>query len=104
MAKLVNGSLQLLLFPPSVNRPTSIAAAEEIQADAATLRVHVHAYIKAMGEHGCTDEEGITALEMNPSTYRPRRVELVQRGLIVDSGKVRKTVSGRNAVVWRVKP
>ena len=51
--------------------------------------------------HGLTDEEQQAALAMNPSTQRPRRIELVQRGLVVEDG-TRKARSGRMAVVWRV--
>lgn len=39
---------------------------------------------------------------MNPSTERPRRVELVKGGWIRDSGKTRKTHSGSEATVWIV--
>ena len=51
--------------------------------------------------HGMTDEEMQAALAMNPSTQRPRRIELVRRGLVVECG-TRRTASGRNASVWRV--
>jgi hypothetical protein len=40
-------------------------------------------------------------LAMNPSTVRPRRVELARKGLIVQSG-TRRTTSGRMAGIWRV--
>jgi hypothetical protein len=49
---------------------------------------------------GMTDEEQQAALAMNPSTQRPRRIELVRRGLVVEAG-TRKTSSGRMAAVWR---
>ena len=49
---------------------------------------------------GLTDEEMQTRLGMNPSTQRPRRIELARRGLVVTCG-TRKTSSGRNADVWR---
>jgi len=52
---------------------------------------------------GATDEEIQTWLGMNPSTQRPRRVELVKKGLVVDSGKTRQTRSGRKATVWALK-
>lgn len=90
---------QLPLFPPSVNKPTSIAAAEAIMHDAATLRAKVYEYLRVQPD-GATDEELSTALQMNPSSCRPRRVELVARNLVTDSGKTRKTVSGRSAIVW----
>jgi hypothetical protein len=50
---------------------------------------------------GLTDEEMQRRLGMNPSTQRPRRIELARRGLVVECG-TRRTVSGRNASVWRV--
>jgi transcription initiation factor IIE alpha subunit len=49
---------------------------------------------------GLTDEEVQTRLGMNPSTQRPRRIELVRRGLVVECG-TRRTASGRMATVWR---
>ncbi len=49
---------------------------------------------------GLTDEEQQRLLGMNPSTQRPRRIELARRGLVVEAG-TRKTASGRMAVVWR---
>ena len=50
---------------------------------------------------GLTDEEMQTRLGMNPSTQRPRRIELARLGLVVEAG-TRKTASGRMASVWRV--
>ena len=50
---------------------------------------------------GLTDEEMARRLAMNPSTQRPRRIELARRGLVVTCG-TRRTASGRNADVWRV--
>lgn len=49
---------------------------------------------------GATDEEVQDWLGMNPSTQRPRRVELVEGGWVCDSGLTRKTRSGTSAVVW----
>jgi DNA-binding NarL/FixJ family response regulator len=50
---------------------------------------------------GLTDEEIACRLCMNPSTARPRRIELFRLGLVVRGG-IRKTKSGRNADAWRV--
>jgi hypothetical protein len=58
--------------------------------------------LRAMG--GGTDEEVATRTGMNPSTVRPRRGELQERRLIEDSGRQRKTRSGRNATVWQITP
>jgi len=52
---------------------------------------------------GLTDEEMQRRLGMNPSTQRPRRIELAKLGMVVEAG-TRKTASGRKASVWRVKP
>lgn len=80
--------------------PTSREAAEAIAPSVNALQRAVLAHIQSCGERGCTDEEGIDALALSPSTYRPRRIELVTLGMIRDSGQVRKTRSGRAAVVW----
>jgi hypothetical protein len=79
---------------------TSREAAESIKPDASELRRRVLAYLRGRGEDGATDEEMQDALGMGGSTERPRRVELVEMGSVVDSGRKRKTRSGRNAVVW----
>ena len=79
---------------------TSLAAAEQIEPKSQTLRRAVLDYLRGCGRDGATDEQIQHALAMNPSTERPRRVELVEGGLVVDGGEVRKTQSGRSAVVW----
>lgn len=84
--------------PAVAHSTTSRAAAEAIQPSAETLRGKVLAYLRETG--GATDEQGIEATGMGGSTWRPRRVELVVRGLVRDSGKTRLTRSGRKAVVW----
>lgn len=87
---------------PSVNGSvTSARAADSL--DATTLnRLHrqVLAFLEARPE-GATDEEIIAGTGLNPSTARPRRIELARRGLVVEAG-TRKTRSGRMACVWRV--
>jgi predicted transcriptional regulator len=79
--------------------PTSAAAAIAIEPAAGTLRRRVLEVIRSKPS---TDEEIADLLALNPSTSRPRRIELVQAGLVVDSGTTRKTRSGRQAVVWSV--
>ena len=46
------------------------------------------------------DEEIADYLKMSPSTARPRRIELVNAGLVVASDRRRPTRSGRMATVW----
>ena len=93
--------LPLFAPPAQAHSPTSVAAADAIMECADTKRVAVWGFIQGM--KGATDEEIQHALGMNPSTERPRRIELVRMGLVVDSGETRKTASGRSAVVWKVK-
>jgi len=80
--------------------PTSTAAAVAIEDKAGTLRRKVRDYLLSCGAEGATDEQIQNALQMNPSTQRPRRIELVEARKVLDSGKTRKTLSGRAATVW----
>jgi hypothetical protein len=94
-------NLELNFAPPSQPCPTSRAAAKAIQPCAQTLRWAVLAFLRRQGELGATDAEIQSSLALNPSTARPRRIELVSAGLVVDSGLTRPTASGRQAIVWR---
>lgn len=67
-----------------------------------TARRGVLEYLVSRGEFGATDEEIQDALAMNPSTERPRRVELVEGGWVHDGGARRLTSSGSPAVVWEL--
>jgi hypothetical protein len=84
--------------PPYVRHSvTSEAAAQAIKPTRVSLQQQV---LNCLRVHDATDEEIQSVLRLNPSTQRPRRIELVNQGLVVDSGRTRKTKSGRNAVVW----
>jgi hypothetical protein len=90
------------LFVPAPfqpHSPTSKQAAREIAPKASTLREDVLRFVQAQGARGATDEEVQAALGMAGSTERPRRVELLEAGQVKASG-VRRTSSGRRAVVW----
>ena len=86
-------------LPAQMHSPTSIAAAEAVEPNAGTQRAKVLARLRWIAQ-GLTDEELQEQIPMAASTERPRRIELVQRGLVRDSGRTRKTRSGRQAVVW----
>lgn len=86
---------------PHTGTPTSKAAAKAIEPSIYTLRFKVREAIRASVD-GLTDEEGIERTGIPASTYRPRRVECVEAGLVVDTGRTRATNSGRQAVVWGV--
>ena len=86
--------------PAQQHSATSRAAAASI--DAATLNEMQRRVLAWIAEHGpTTDEEIAAGLGMNPSTARPRRIELVRRGFVVPAG-TRRAASGRMATVWMV--
>ncbi|MEX1365198.1 MAG: hypothetical protein AB1Z98_18870, partial [Nannocystaceae bacterium] len=87
--------------PPVVReRPTSVAAGRRIRAPGKTFRGQVH---DAIREGPKTDEEICRVTGLRGSTVRPRRLELLRDGLIEDSGQVRPTASGRDAIVWQLR-
>ena len=79
---------------------TSHGAAVQIAPDAPNLREQVFAAIAHSGP--LTDESGASLLKMNPSTYRPRRIELARMGRIEPDASPQLTAAGRKAVAWRV--
>ena len=87
--------------PPAVwYSETSREAADRIAPVSGELRRRVYQYLRDQGANGATDQEIQKALQMRPSTECPRRLELQEQGLVVDSGKRRLTESGRKATVW----
>lgn len=80
---------------------TSAAAADSLTPK--VLNAMQRKVLKLLAEtpDGLTDEEMQRRLQMNPSTQRPRRIELAKLGMVVEAG-TRKTASGRKASVWRV--
>lgn len=80
-------------------RTTSEAAAEAARPISSSVRERVLEWIRSRGPDGSTDEECQLGLSMNPSTQRPRRIELMRSGQIREQG-TRPTKSGRAAAVW----
>jgi hypothetical protein len=94
-------SHQLSIFdvpPYQAHSRESRQAAESMSGKTSTLRDQV---LQALRIRPMTDEELSTALALNPSTCRPRRIELVQRGQVKSVGTV-KGASGRSMNVWSV--
>jgi DNA-binding IclR family transcriptional regulator len=85
---------------PSNGTITSAAAADSLSP--ATLNAMQRRVLELLAAtpEGLTDEEMQRRLRMNPSTQRPRRGELLRRGLIEQAG-TRRTTSGRMATIWR---
>lgn len=100
--ELVKQQSTRLSAPAHHNAPpgTSDAAARYIEGRAPRDRCKIHGFIRDRGAFGATDDEGESALGIKPQSYTPRRGELVALRLVVDSGKRRKTESGRAAAVW----
>lgn len=86
-------------YRPSVHgSETSLAAAAALsKGRTENLRAIV---LVEITRRPSTDQELAEQLELEENTVRPRRIELVQRGLVRDSGERRPTRSGRAAVVW----
>jgi len=105
MSVFLDSQCDLPLFvqrAPSVNGSiTSAKAADSLGP--ATLNAMQRRVLELLAAtpDGLTDEEQQRLLGMNPSTQRPRRIELARRGLVVEAG-TRRTASGRMAVVWHV--
>jgi DNA-binding Lrp family transcriptional regulator len=84
--------------PAQQHSRTSMQAADSL--DAKALNALQRKVLAWLAENGpATDEEMQVGLNMNPSTQRPRRIELAKRGLVVEAG-VRMTKARRAAVVW----
>ena len=106
--KMASAGEPLPLFSPpapaQAHSETSKAAAKSVRSLRGRTMKIVLQYVWMTkndgGKEGATDEEIQRDLSLSGNTERPARVALVQQGLIKDSGMVRKTLSGRNAVVW----
>lgn len=79
---------------------TSKRAARSVTLRSGTQRFGVLQMIRNAPD-GLTDEEQQTLFR--PNTQRPRRVELLEAGLIEPRG-TRKTHSGQDAIVWVITP
>lgn len=79
---------------------TQRLAAISVYAKSGTQRRQVLDLIAASSDRGRTDEELESILRGRHQAVSARRNELVRDGWIVDSGRRRKTTSGRLAVVW----
>lgn len=90
-------------------RPTEISGAEAGLPASGTHRRIIFDYLKKMGSRGVTSDECSRYLDLHhgkdvsPNQVASRMGELLHVGLIVDSGKTRKTRRGGNAIVWVYK-
>ena len=88
------------LAPFQRHSETSRRAAIGIHSTKETLRQMVMVALEARGETGATDDELQEELHLDGSTQRPRRIDLMNHGMVRDSGRKRPTRKGRLATVW----
>lgn len=87
--------------PPSAKgSDTSAAAADSVESIASSLRAQILALI-SQRPGGLTTDEVEVLMSLRHQTASARVWELHKRSLIGDSGKRRKTRSGRLAVVYQ---
>jgi len=86
--------------PPANRTETSRAAAKSVRGNARSMRAQVLGWFISRGEHGGTNDECEQALRMRTQTVTARVNELHRLGLLRDSGRRRKTRTGRRAIVW----
>ena len=81
---------------------TSQEATRQITPSLRQLQLHVLEYAATRGDQGFIDPEMLLDLESMSSTYRTRRSELVDLGLVEDTGR-RSSGGGRSTyAVWRI--
>lgn len=78
---------------------TSRAAASDIQQKAETIRGLV---LRHLRDYNMTTDEMAARLDLDKLSVRPRFSELREMGLISDTGRRRKNLSGKLAIVWGI--
>lgn len=86
-------------YPAFAGTQTSEEAADSIKGARTSLQVRI---FQALKERPRTCEEIENDLDIKHQTAGPRIRELALGNHIRPSGNVRKTGSGRNAIVWEV--
>jgi len=88
--------------PPAQNVETSIAAADHIRDLPKTKRDQraLMEWLIEIGAHGATDDEIKQHFGWDGDYERPRRWTLCKHGMVIGSGKTRKTKDGFPAIVW----
>lgn len=96
---------RVVAFARHTDPDTSHWAAEEVTPHLRPLQAAVLDYAARCGAYGFIDPDLNSHFATHASTYRTRRAELVDRGLIADTGE-RRTLAetGRKHAVWRITP
>lgn len=89
---------------PGYTEPTtSKDAADAMGAFVGSLREQVRQAIARAAEGGLTADEAAQAIGQTVLSVRPRVAELAALGEIIDTGRTRPNLSGRNAKIWKSK-
>lgn len=88
------------VYLPAQPRATQVAAAARALPRSGTQRRRVYDQIVRAGQDGLTDEEIGAFLRLSLNSVRPRRLELVEAGLVADSSRRRDTQGKNPAIVW----
>lgn len=81
-------------------RDTSRAAVTATLPKSGSKMRLIYTLIYERGEHGLTDDEIEVLTGMTHQSASAARNNLMQRGLVTDSGQRRKNRRGLNAIVW----
>jgi hypothetical protein len=79
---------------------TSKHAAGEVESKASAMRERIMGLVRMRGMFGCTSYEAGIELGMKPQTVSARFAELSQRGMLIKSGRTRKTQGNYKAGVY----
>ena len=79
---------------------TSEHAAREVESKASAMRNKIMRLVGMRGMFGCTSYEAGIELGMLPQTVSARFAELSQRGMLIKSGRTRKTQGNYKAGVY----
>lgn len=85
------------------NPATSHKAARAVAPKVGTIRQQVEDFARSRGKDGFIDEELIALAEderHGDRSFRPRRTELTDANIILDSGRVRTNDNSLYCVVW----
>ena len=83
---------------------TSLLAAATATAGLTHNQIVVLTALAAAGDRGMIDHDHEPLNGLKQDTAGKRRGELVDQGLVVDSGQRRKTPRGAKAIVWTITP
>lgn len=95
------GSLPLFAHARRSDPKTSHQAAASLSSD--SLRESQAMVLGVLERYGPMPDFELVPLlngKLSPSGARTRRSELAEKGVVVDTGKRIKTLSGRMAVIW----